>query len=269
MLAVVGLSEAVVRLDTKSAGFFATGAFLLLLIFGIGWPGSGAWLLALGLLTLLAALVVWWIDSATLPSATVIPAAGGYSPRGTPFLGGNSGRGSRLLYLGLPGPDSHGHWVLPEAVHVTLVAGLIGVLALIIFVADAVGGSGATGPLIVAEQPVNSQVIDFDNPVTAESTVPIDQTVAPSVTSIDPINVQTPSNPQPALARPIEVVNGPREDPNTTFHAVVSGDTIYDLSFALGSSVEAIMDANGLSEFDTLHIGQILVIPLLEQEESD
>lgn len=263
------------RLDAKSAGFFATGAFLLLLIFGIGWPGAGAWLLVLGLLTLLAAVVIWWIDSATLPRAAVIPANGGYSPRSTPFRGGNGSRRSRLLRLGLPGPDANGRWVLPDSVHVTLVAGSIGVLALVIFTGDAVGGGGAsTDPAAVAQQPLDPQAIDFDNPVTVESapdpTAPRDPTApAPIVTNFDPIDVQTPSNPQPGLARPIDVVNAPREDPNTSFHEVVSGDTIYDLALALGSSVDAIMQANGLSEFDTLHIGQILVVPLIEEDDDE
>ena len=123
-------------------------------------------------------------------------------------------------------------------------------------------------------QPLDPQAIDFDNPVTVESapdpTAPRDPTApAPIVTNFDPIDVQTPSNPQPGLARPIDVVNAPREDPNTSFHEVVSGDTIYDLALALGSSVDAIMQANGLSEFDTLHIGQILVVPLIEEDDDE
>ena len=256
------------RLDVKSAGFLATGAFLLLLIFGIGWPGSGVWLLALGLLTLFVSLIVWWIDSATVPNSVVVPASSGYSPRGAPFRGGNPSRRSRLLYLGLPGPDGSGRWVLPDSVHVALVSGAIGVLALIIFIGDAVGGQGNdAAPLPIAEQPSDARVIDFEKPVVPELAAAVDPAAETADLSRDPIDIQPPTNPQPGLARPIEVVNAPRETPNTVLYEVVAGDTIYDIAGALGSSVDAIIEANEIGEFDIIHVGQILLIPLLDEEE--
>ena len=258
------------RLDVKSASFLATGAFLLLLIFGVAWPGSGVWLLVLGLLTLFVSLIVWWIDSATVSSSSVISASGGYSPGRATFRGGNPSRRSRLLYLGLPGPDDSGHWVLPGSVHITLVAGAIGILALIIFIGDAVGEQGSgTAPPSVAEQPLDSGAIDFDKPVTLDPTAPLDPAAEPAASSRDPIDVQGPTNPQPGLARPIEVVNAPRETPNTVLYEVVAGDTIYDIASALGSSVNAIIEANDIGEFDIIHVGQILLIPLLDEEADD
>ena len=258
------------RLDVKSAGFLATGAFLLLLIFGIGWPGSGIWLLVLGLLTLFVSLIVWWIDSATIPSSNAVPSPGGYSPRGASFHSGTSSHRSRLLYLGLPGPDGNGRWVLPDSVHVTLVFGAIGVLALIIFIGDAVGGQGdGVAPPPSVEEPLDPRVIDFDKPVVPEPAATTDPATEAADPSRDPIDVQAPTNPQPGLARPIEVVNAPRETPNTVLYEVVAGDTIYDIANTLGSSVDAIIEANGIDEFDVIHVGQILVVPLLDEEADD
>ena len=258
------------RLDVKSAGFLATGAFLLLLLFGIGWPGSGIWLLVLGLLTLFVSLIVWWIDSATIPNSSAVPASGGYSPRGASFHSGTPSRRSRLLYLGLPGPDGNGRWVLPDSVHVTLISGAIGVLALIIFIGDAAGGQGdGTAPLPIVEEPLDPRVIDFDQPVTPEPAAAADPAAEAADPSRDPIDVQAPTNPQPGLARPIEVVNAPRETPNTVLYEVVAGDTIYDIANTLGSSVDAIIEANDIDEFDVIHVGQILVVPLLDEETDD
>ena len=172
------------RVEPKTAGAIAVGAFFFLLIFGVGWPGPGSWLLIFSLLFIAAAAVAWWLDGAIVQEARLggAVAAGGASPfragggavSGARSGGGGEGirrsRDSLLLSLGLPGPDAGGRWVLPSNVHVTLVAGAVGLLAMIIFVGGAVTGGGSS-PVPAATAPESSEALDFAQPITpAEST---------------------------------------------------------------------------------------------------
>ena len=50
------------RVEPKTAGAIAAGAFFFLLIFGVGWPGPGAWLLIFALLFIAAAAVALRFD---------------------------------------------------------------------------------------------------------------------------------------------------------------------------------------------------------------
>ena len=50
---------------------------------------------------------------------------------------------------------------------------------------------------------------------------------------------------------------------DTVVHTVVCGDTIYDLAISYGSSIEAIMNANGIGEFDTIRVDDQLLVPVL------
>ena len=279
------------RLQPKTAGGFAVGAFLFLLIFGIAWPGPGTWLLVFALLFLAAAAAAWWLDASTLHGARAITVSG-VSGGAHPFPQRSAARGrggarrarprrgdSLLLSLGLPGPDAHGRWVLPDTVHITAIAGLTGLLALIIFISGALGGDAPQSTPVPTVQP--NAALDFSRPVTpalgpstpttstASSTTPATSGAqaatsgnASAATDLAPIVVDTPSTPRPAPAQPINAVPIDQTPQNTITHVVVEGDTIYDLAITYNSTIDAIVLANDISEHDTLDVGQDLIIPV-------
>ena len=254
------------RIDPKTAAAYAGGAFVFLMIFGLAWPGPGTWLLVFALLFIAAGAAAWWMDDALISSS-----GGGAmvtSPGGTPFDGRGAPRTARprtgqrdslLLMLGLPGPDSRGRWILPDRVHVTVIAGAIGLLALIIFISGAIGGGGSASQAATVPAVQPNPAIDFAQPVTptvqasTNANTPITQEPAPIV-------VQTPAIPRPAPAQPVEITGAPRAAQTIT-HEVVDGDTIYDLAITYETSIEAIMNANGIGQFDTIHVGDRLLIP--------
>lgn len=276
------------RLHPKTAGGFAAGAFLFLLIFGIGWPGPGTWLLVFALLFLAAAAAAWWLDASALHGARAI-AVSGVSGGAHPFPQRSAARGrvgarrtgprrgdSLLLSLGLPGPDARGRWVLPDTVHITVIAGLTGLLALIIFISGALGGDPPQSEPVPTVQP--NTALDFSRPLTpalgpttstastASSTTPTttgaQSATAGSGTNPAPIVVDTPSTPRPAPAQPVNAVPVDQTPQNSITHVVVEGDTIYDLAITYNSTIDAIVLANDIGESDTLDIGHDLIIPV-------
>ena len=255
-------------MEPKTAGMFSAGAALFLLIFGVGWPGPGTWLLVFAMLFVGAAAVAWWLEGAVVVPASggAIAATAGAGAGGTPFSSGRPARASRstgyggeslLLALGLPGLDRKGHWVLPGRVHVTLVAGAVGLVAMALFIAGAVSGSSGAGasPVPVVQ---SNPAIDFATPVTpiveASTNAPVG--VVPT-----PIVVETPTTIRPAAQRPVDVRAEPAEPARTVNYEVVAGDTLYDLALEYQTSIDAIMIANGIGDTDTLRVGQRLLIP--------
>lgn len=262
------------RIEPKTAGAISAGAFFFLLIFGVGWPGPGTWLLVFALMFIAVGAVAWWLDGAVIQEAAggaVVAGAGSpFRGGGARTMGSRSRHDSILLALGLPGPDGRGQWVLPRSVHVTLVAGAVGALAMLIFVGGALGGGGSTAaPATTAPQ--ETSAIDFAQPITPTESAPIEtaavDTTSPTGTATEPspIVVETPSATRPELpqpAEPVEAVGTPAVPAQTILHEVVEGDTIYDLAIQYGSSIEAIMNANGISEFDTIRVGDQLIVPV-------
>lgn len=261
------------RIEPKTAGAISAGAFFFLLIFGVGWPGPGTWLLVFALMFIAVGAVAWWLDGAVVQEGAGAVAAGGspFGRSGARVMGSRQQRrDSILLALGLPGPDGMGRWVLPRSVHVTLVAGAVGALAMLIFVGGALGGGGSAATP-TASTPQDTSAIDFAQPITPSESAPIEtaavDTTSPTGTAAEPapIVVETPSATRPELpqpAEPVEAVGTPAVPAQTIVHEVVEGDTIYDLAIEYGSSIEAIMNANGISEFDTIRVGDQLIVPV-------
>ncbi|MDE2639328.1 MAG: LysM domain-containing protein, partial [Chloroflexota bacterium] len=81
--------------------------------------------------------------------------------------------------------------------------------------------------------------------------------------------LETPTTPDPAPARPLEAPSTLPTAENSVVHEVVAGDTLYDLAIYYGSSIEAIMAANGLSEDEFIMVGDRLVIPAVENSGGD
>jgi len=286
-----------VRIDPRTAAAFAAGSFLFLLIFGVGWPGPGTWLLVFSLLLIAAAAAAWWLDGAIVPQQQVgaVMAGAGATPFGgngrRPARGAGRPGDSLLLSLGFPGPDGAGRWVLPDRVHLTALAGAVGLLAMIIFVAGVLGGGAGTGETTETGART-APAIDFantngqastDSVNVAPAAAPAPNTVAEDASPVPgagvqqtatdtgqaasqtpPIVVETPSAPEPAPARPLEAPSTLPTEDNAVVHEVVAGDTIYDLAITYGSSIEAILEANGLGENSTIQIGDRLIIPAVE-----
>ncbi len=296
------------RIEPKTAAAYAAGAFLFLLIFGVGWPGPGTWLLVLSLSVIAGGAVAWWLDGAIVqqPAGAIVGGGGAASPFAARHPARGAGRpgDSLLLSLGFPGPDRQGRWVLPDRVHVTAIAGVVGLLALIIFAAGTLGGDSAT-PTTVATAETTAPAIDFAataqttdgtvaaaTPNTAATAAPAAaattataaqttvaavqppavapvqavQTAPPAQTA--PIVLETPSAPLPAPARPLEAPSTLPTAENSVVHEVVAGDTLYDLAITYGSSIDAIMSANGLSEDEFILVGDRLIIPAVENSDA-
>lgn len=265
------------RVAPRTAGSVSAAVFLFLIIFGVGWPGPGAWLLVLGLLITATAAGAWWLDGALVSGGVIATGRGSDSPFGRPAAravrAARRAGDSLLLTLGLPGPDARGRWVLPDSVHVALIAGTAGVLALIIFIGGALGGGGGGQTEQVPVVQANP-ALDFSRPiVTASSEAertssatasPLGAASTLAAEDSEPIVVATPTTTRPAPARPLEVVETPADPGRTVVHEVVSGDTVYDLAIHYGTTIEAIMDANGLGQYDTIDVGDRLIIPLPE-----
>ncbi|MBM4465690.1 MAG: LysM peptidoglycan-binding domain-containing protein [Chloroflexi bacterium] len=84
----------------------------------------------------------------------------------------------------------------------------------------------------------------------------------PTYTPVPPAPIYTPP---PAHADTI-VPGTPESQAGATFrtHIVVAGDTLSGLARKYGTTVEAIMEANGLSDPGLIIVGQVLSIPVEE-----
>ena len=81
--------------------------------------------------------------------------------------------------------------------------------------------------------------------VTATATIDVVAQVASAIPTITPT---VPSSPTPHT------------------YTVQPGDTLYGISVELGIPIEALMAANGITDPNTLDVGQVLIIPSLDSE---
>ena len=80
-------------------------------------------------------------------------------------------------------------------------------------------------------------------------------------TTPEPILVETPESSRPMPAKPVNAPITSTEPAQTVVHDVIAGDTIYDLALTYNTSIDAIMKLNGIDQFDTIRIGDRLLIP--------
>jgi LysM repeat protein len=122
---------------------------------------------------------------------------------------------------------------------------LVGAAAVVAVAAGAAGASATNGfGLLAAAVP---------SPTPTPTRPPV-ATPTPLVTpSPTPVPTATPI---PATPRPTPV---PRPTPRT--YVVQSGDSLSAIASRFGTTVQAIIDANGLKDPNILSIGQLLIIP--------
>ena len=266
----MGFAASLMRLEPKPAAAISAAGFALLLIFGGAWPGPGLWLLAAALGCIAAAGVTWWLDASS--AARTRPVAQRVAQ--TPFS--TSPRRPHGFGVELPGavgapwqPAAIGR-SLPHRVHVAAVVGACGLLGLVIFIVGAVGGDEQADPTTPALA-VGPAVIDLSR---EGGTTALTATVRPPTTEPRASSPAAASAAPTAAERPI-VVAAPKpatpvelqqRDTSvaapvlTVKHTVVDGDTLYEIALTYGSTVDAILTLNGLSNADFIHPGDVLLI---------
>lgn len=277
------------RLHPKPAAATAGGAFLLLLFLSLAWPGTGIWLLVVGILFGLTAGYLWYAERLSRENH---PYA---APTVTPF--------ANVGAYGLIGPAvrtartaSRNHRAVPLAG----VLAPISALAILLFVGGTIG-TGEVSESVPSTTPLQRNVTAIDRSGDGELAAPSAQTPgAQQATSDDPsaavstvtvrgTTVGTPNAAQESEAQPSApvkpiVVAAPKpasaadeeseeielapRSANTFEYIVEAGDTLYDIAEQYGSTVDALMSLNKLDSFSFIHPGDILLIPK-ETDEAD
>lgn len=270
------------RVNLKPAAAAAAGTFLLLLILDLTWPGHGIWLLVVGLLVGLAAAYTWWRDH-FIPNRDQQSATGSspFSDVGAYGLTGAALQSSRQQASGVP---------------ITAVLAPVSALAILLFVGGAFGSG--EGALAETSAELDQEVSVIDRSGDGEPTTPqvspptagqIQQTsattTAETVSTAQSANASTevsaPTQQSAAPVKPIVVAApktaSPSEDEEAdanlvpesvaTFEYIVEeGDTLYDIAVRYNSTVDTIMGLNQLDASSFIHPGDVLLIPVQEEE---
>lgn len=271
------------RVQPKPAAASAAAVFLLLLLFSLTWPGHGAWLLIIGIPLVLAGAAIWWrgrIDAQTqtsrLPHESPLANVSAYG------LTGVSHRAARRPDTGIPA---------------SMLLAPIGALAILLFI----GGSlGSDAPAVSGTETAlrhDVSAIDRSSDGQARSTATAPRQLQPVQTAQEgsavsggsaaevspPANTQTTSSGQSAqlsqnntVVKPI-VVAAPKpasaaaeeaddmvalpQSANTFEYVVEDGDTLYDIAEHYGTTVNKLMELNGLDSFSFIHPGDVLLVP--------
>ena len=268
------------RVKLKPAAASAAGAFLLLLLFDLTWPGHGIWLLVVGLLTGLLAAFLWRRDRFLSGSRSQTAGrAAPFSDVGAFGLAWTAMRSARREASGVP---------------LAALLAPVAALAILLFIGGALGADETPGdePSTSLEQ--NVSVIDRsqDGQATAFQVNPpnssavqrtvvaaTDERVSPPQ-STTTNQASTEAQQSTAPVRPI-VVAAPKaasptddereaaavvpESANTFEYTVEEGDTLYDIAARYNSTVEVLMNLNQLDASGFIHPGDVLLIPIEDE----
>ena len=127
---------------------------------------------------------------------------------------------------------------------------LVGVLALSVGTAAAIGGVSAIGTVVSATPSPSASVSSLVLP--SPSTAPTSPAATPTVSP----------TPTPTIAAtPVPATPAPTPTAASRTYVVQAGDTLSLIANRFGTTVEALLVANGLKSADVINIGQVLVIP--------
>ena len=270
------------RVKLKPAAAAAAATFLLLLLFDLTWPGHGIWLLIVGILIGLAAAYIWWRDRFLSN-----PMSSSGAP-GAPF--------SDVGAYGLAGTAVPSASQSSSGVPLAGVLTPVSALAILLFIGGAVGSAEPQVEGTSTSLQQNASVIDRSrdgepttpqvNPPTAvavqqtETTTTV-STVRPTQTATTTTQASSAEQQSAAPVKPI-VVAAPKaaspaedeaegvdlvpESANTFEYTVEDGDTLYDIALRYDSTVETLMNLNKLDHNSFIHPGDVLLIPLAEDE---
>ena len=272
------------RVQAKPAAAAAAATFLLLLLLSLTWPGHGVWLLVVGIPLALAAAALWWHGRLQTPQDPYSAAhASPFEHVGAYGMTGASFGAARREVTGVP---------------LSMLLAPVGALAILLFIGGALGSSEPTPA--VSETALRDDVSAIDRSGDGEPTAPqispqrpqqLGQTsigagTASASTTTTPVDAQQSESAESAgsgaVVRPI-VVAAPspasaasdeaQEDAvalpqstNTFEYVVDEGDTLYDIAERYGTTVDALMEINGLDGFSFIHPGDVLLIPRGEEE---
>ena len=270
------------RVNLKPAAASAAAVFLLLLVFSLTWPGHGLWQLGVGLLLGLIAAYLWWQQRFLRENDPY-----GQTPP-SPF--------TNVGAYGLAGSQIESTQRQTSGVPLAGVLAPISALAILLFVGGAIGSAEttveqATTPLDQSatvidrsgdgepvtpnvDPPTASQAPQTQTSMTVTSVRPTQQSDTTAAAAADsqqssgpvkPIVVAAPTAASPADDEGEQLDLAP-EAANTFEYIVEEGDTLYDIAERYDSTVEAIMNLNQLDSTSFIHPGDVLLVPISEDE---
>ena len=286
------------RLNLKPAAAAAAAVFLLLLTLDLTWPGHGVWLLVVGILSALASAGLWWRDhelSRAAERETIAPSqhvsVTEYGIRGAPMQAAVR-RSPVGVSVSLPLASISALAILlfiggaigaaepaaePAAVESVAELGQ-GVSAI-----DRSRDGQAQRPQVAP--PASAQPTTQDAQITTVTTAasadtgpaagPIEsgaagvssEESAQTSARVRPIVVAAPSAAS-AEERQRSNTLEPPASVETTEYTVEEGDTLYEIAERYEATVEAIMALNDLDAHSFIHPGDVLKIPINQEDES-
>ena len=277
-----GEATTVMRLNLKPAAASAAAVFLLLIVFSLTWPGHGLWQLGVGLLLGLIAAVLWWQQR--------------FPPDSDPYRQTPSSPFTNVGAYGLAGSQIVSTQQQSSGVPLAGVLAPISALAILLFVGGAIGSAETT--VEQSGTPLDQSVTAIDRsgdgePVTPNVDPPtasqLQQTqTTTTVTSVratqqsdttaeaasgsqqsagpvKPIVVAAPTVASPADEE-VDQLDLTPDAANTFEYIVAEGDTLYDIAIRYDSTVEVIMNLNKLDSKSFIHPGDVLLVPITEEE---
>ena len=270
------------RVNLKPAAATAAAVFLLLLVFSLTWPGHGLWQLGVGLLLGLIAAYLWWQQR--------------FPTENDPYRQTPSSPFTSVGAYGLAGSQIESTQQQTSGVPLAAVLAPTAALAILLFIGGAIGSAETT--VEPATTPLDQSVTVIDRsgdgePVTpnvdpptasplqrtqttttvtsVRATQESDSTVAAASGSqqsagpVKPIVVAAPTTASPADDEGEQLDLAP-DAANTFEYVVAEGDTLYDIAIRYDSTVEAIMNLNQLDNTSFIHPGDVLLVPISEDE---
>ena len=270
------------RVNLKPAAASAAAVFLLLLVFSLTWPGHGLWQLGVGLLLGLIAAYLWWQQRFPLEN--------------DPDRQTSSSPFTNVGAYGLAGSQIESTQQQTSGVPLAGVLAPISALAILLFIGSAIGSAETTveqarTPLDQSataidrsgdgepvtpnvDPPTASQPQQTQTSMTVTSVRPTQQSDTDAAAAsesqqssgpVKPIVVAAPTTASPADDEGEQLDLAP-EAANTFEYIVEEGDTLYDIAIRYDSTVEAIMNLNQLDSTSFIHPGDVLLVPISEDE---